>query len=82
MDGNGQEKRNTSMSVKYEICTCSSSKATLTESRRFVSFKIQSGNKTLMKVPVQTMWSASFIDIRRPFGIILSSFHDIAAQIL
>ena len=32
-----------------------------------------------MKVPVQTMWSASFIDIWRPFGMILSSFHDICS---
>ena len=30
-----------------------------------------------MKVPVQTVWSASFIDIWRPLGMILSSFHDI-----
>ena len=30
-----------------------------------------------MKVPVQTMWRASFIDIWRPLGMILTSFHDI-----
>ena len=30
-----------------------------------------------MKVPVETMWSALFIDIWRPFGMIVSSFHDI-----
>lgn len=65
------------ISMKYKICTCNSSKATLIESSRFVSFKIQSGNKALMKVPVETMLSASFIDIWRPFGMIVSSFHDI-----
>ena len=32
-----------------------------------------------MKVPVETMWSASFIDIRCPFGTIVSLFHDICS---
>lgn len=64
--------------LKYFVDrTCNSSKAILIVCSFFVRPKTHSGSMILKKIPVETTWSAFFIDIWCPFGIVVSLCHDI-----